>query len=257
MIIIKNKRAIDYMRQGGKKLARVFDIIRPMLTVGTSTVAIEKTVVALLDKENLKPESRGYRGYQHALCISFNDEVVHGMPHADKIMHEGDVVKIDICASLHGYCVDMARSYIIGYTSQKVLQFIETVQAALDAGISKAMVGNYLSDISAAIQHEVERNGYSVVRDFAGHGIGKSMHEDPEILNYGKPGHGPLLRAGMALAIEPMIAMGDYQVFVASDGWTVKTKDGSLAAHVEDTILVTEQGPEIFTRAQGCVQGVV
>lgn len=253
MIVIKNKQAIDIMRQAGILLAQVFDKVGSLIQVGVSTVAIEAAVEVLLKESGLKAESRGYRGYQHALCISINDELVHGMPHADKVINDGDLVKIDICASWHGYCADMARSYIAGGGSGEVQRFVGAAHAALDAGIKQAVVGNYLSDISAAIQHEVERNNYSVVRDFAGHGIGKTMHEDPEILNYGRPGRGPCLRAGMTLAIEPMITMGTYQVFVALDGWTVKTKDKSLAAHVEDTILITEQGPEILTRLKGAV----
>jgi methionyl aminopeptidase len=253
MIVIKNKRAIDTLRQAGLLLAQVFDMIVPLVKVDVSTLAIEHATTAALESVGLHSESRGYKGYQHATCISLNDEVVHGIPQADKIIKDGDVVKIDICASLHGYCVDMARSYMIGTSSKKVQHFVYTAQAALDAGILQAVAGNHLSDISAAIQQEVERNDYGVVRDFAGHGIGKAMHEDPEVLNFGKRGQGPLLRAGMTLAIEPMITIGDYRVFVAQDGWTVKTEDKSLAAHVEDTILITEHEPEIFTRAKGVV----
>jgi methionyl aminopeptidase len=171
------------------------------------------------------------------------------MPRADRLLTTGDVVSVDICASWRGYCADMARTYIIGAAREQVQHFVQTAQSALDAGIAQAVVGNHLSDISAAIEREVTRNGYQVVHDFAGHGIGRSMHEDPEILNYGQPGHGPVLCAGMTLAIEPMITMGGYDVFVADDGWTVKTKDKSLAAHSEDTVLVTEREPEIFTRA--------
>ena len=250
MIIIKNKRAIETMRQAGMLLAQVFDSIAPSVKAGASTLAIEELIVAELARRELKAESLGYRGYRHNSCISINDEVVHGVPHEDKILHDGDLVSIDICASWHGYCADMTRSYLIGTPSKKLQHFVYTAQAALDLGIAQARVGTHLSDISSAIAREVERNGYSVVRDFAGHGIGKTMHEDPEVLNYGKPGEGPVLCAGMTLAIEPMIAMGSYEVFVADDGWTVKTKDKSFAAHIEDTVLITEEGPEILTRAQ-------
>lgn len=253
MIVIKNKQAIETMRQAGTLLAHVFDKIAPLIQHNAVTTDIERTVEDMLNASELNAESRGYHGYQHALCISINDEVVHGMPRAHKIIKEGDLVKIDICASWRGYCADMARTYTVGKTMDQVQQFVQAAQRALDAGIQKAQPGNYLSDISAAIQQTVERHSYNVVRDFAGHGIGKAMHEEPEILNYGRPGRGPILQVGMTLAIEPMITMGNYHVFVADDGWTVKTKDKSLAAHIEDTVLITENGPEIFTRLKGTV----
>jgi len=253
MIIIKNKRAIETMRQAGTLLACVFDKITPLMHHNTATTTIAQVVEDMLAASELRAESRGYRGYQHALCISINDEVVHGMPHATKVIKDGDVVKIDICASWQGYCADMARTYVVGTPPEHIQHFVRAAQRALDAGIQQAVVGNYLSDISAAIQQAVEQHSYNVIRDFAGHGIGKAMHEEPEILNYGRPGRGPVLQAGMTLAIEPMITMGNYQVFVADDGWTVKTKDKSLAAHVEDTVLITEHGPEILTRLKGTV----
>jgi len=214
---------------------------------------IENAAFDAIKRFGMISETCGYKGYRHATCISVNDEVVHGIPHSEKVLLDGDIVKIDICASLDGYCADMARSYVVGVPHASVRDFVQVAQTALDAGIARAIVGGRLSDISAAIQQTVERAGYGVVRDFAGHGIGKVMHEEPEILNYGAPGRGPLLRAGMTLAIEPMITMGDWRVFVAEDGWTVKTKDGSLAAHIEDTIVITELGPEILTRAKGAV----
>lgn len=249
MIVIKGKKAIATMRQAGVLLNRVFDSIGPLMYENVTSLSVEHTLVELLHKYELKGESQGYKGYQFVSCISLNDEVVHGMPSTHKVFRNGDVVKVDICASWRGYCADMARCFIIGEPVQKIRHFVGVAQTALDAGIAQAIVGNRLSDVSSAIQKEVEHHGYSVVRDFAGHGIGKSMHEDPEILNYGETGQGPVLRAGMTLAIEPMITMGDYHVYVADDGWTVKTKDMSIAAHVEDTVLITEQGPEILTRA--------
>jgi methionyl aminopeptidase len=157
-------------------------------------------------------------------------------------------VKIDICASYKGYCADMARSFFVGDVSDSLKKLVSVAQQALDKGISKARAGNRLSDISAAIQQEVESNGFAVVRDFAGHGIGKEMHEEPEVLNYGKPGKGPLLQPGMAFAIEPMVTAGHYDVCILSDGWTVETTDKSWAAHVEDTIVITDGEPKIITR---------
>ena len=164
-------------------------------------------------------------------------------------MQLGDLVKVDVCASWNGYCADMARSFFVGEPlTEEAKKLVEVARQALDKGIEKACVGNRLSDISSAIQHEVEKYGFGVVRDFAGHGIGKKMHEEPEVLNYGRPGCGPILKEGMTLAIEPMITAGKYAVYVAPDGWTVKTVDGSLAAHVEDTIAITNTGPIILTR---------
>jgi len=193
-------------------------------------------------------QSKGYMGYKHASCISLNDEVVHGVPSSKRLLKDGDLVKVDVCASLDGYCADMARMFVVGKPSQQVSHFINVARQALDKGIAQAKAGNRLSDISAAIQAEVEKHGFSVVRDFAGHGIGKTMHEDPEVLNFGKPGKGPLLRPGMTLAIEPMITMGTYDVYVTDDGWTVKTMDKSLAAHVEDTVAITQNEPLVLTR---------
>ena len=174
---------------------------------------------------------------------------MHGVPSANKKLEKGDLVKVDVCASWKGYCADMARSFYVGnQMPDSVQHFVDTAQRALDKGIDQARPGKRLSDISAAIQEEVEKEGFGVVRDFAGHGIGKQMHEDPEILNYGKAGQGPTLRPGMAFAIEPMITMGDYSVYITKDKWTVKTTDKSLATHVEDTIVVTENSPKILTR---------
>ena len=192
----------------------------------------------------------GYRGYKHVSCISVNDVVVHGVPAASVILKDGDLVKVDICASHDGYCADMARAFFIGKPKPEAEKLVAVAESALKKGIEKARAGNRLGDISAAIQAEVEKNGFGVVRDFARHGIGKQMHEDPEILNYGKAGQGPLLQPGMTFALEPMITQGNYKVYVADDGWTVKTSDKSLAAHVEDTIAITHDEPKVLTRSK-------
>lgn len=249
MITIKNKLSIQKMQNAGKALAELLDEIHHILIPGMTTLELDSWIAENLKKRGLVSQSHGYKGYKHVSCISINDEVVHGVPRTDKIVKEGDLVKVDICAAWKGYCADAARCFIVGKPNQdNVQQLIDVAQKALDKGIEKAHPGNRLSDISASIQAEVEKYGFGVVRDFAGHGIGKTMHEEPEILNYGKPGTGPILRAGMTFAIEPMITMGKYEVYVTDDGWTVKTKDKSLAAHVEDTILITQQGPQILTR---------
>lgn len=248
MITIKNKAAIAKMEKAGKALQEVFDALPPFIKEGVSTLALDVQIAQLLKERNLTSKALGYRGYKHVSCISINDEVVHGVPRAGKILAKGDLVKVDVCASLDDYCADMARSYFVGTGSAAAQKLVAVADSALQKGIQKARAGNHLSDISAAIQEEVEKNGCGVVRDFAGHGIGKKMHEDPEILNYGKPGKGPLLQAGMTFALEPMITQGNYQVYIADDGWTVRTVDKSLAAHVEDTIVITNGEPKIITR---------
>ncbi|MGC2310165.1 MAG: type I methionyl aminopeptidase [Candidatus Babeliaceae bacterium] len=248
MISIKNKQAIEKMAQAGKKLAEIFKELKFFITAQMTTLEIDAWIEKQLQHYGLISQSKGYHGYQHVSCISVNDEVVHGVPGPLKKLQEGDLVKVDICVAYDGYCADMARCFFIGKPAPEAQRLVEVAQAALDKGIEKAVVGGFLSDISAAIQQEVEKHGYGVVREFAGHGIGKKMHEEPELLNYGKPGQGPKLRVGMALAIEPMITQGHYAVRILSDGWTVVTADKSLAAHVEDTVVITQTGPLIITR---------
>jgi methionyl aminopeptidase len=248
MITIKNKVAIQRMHQAGQLLAMLFDELFAIIKPGVSTFDIDSWIERALLAKGLVSQSKGYHGYRHASCVSINEEVVHGIPHKDRIIQDGDLVKVDICAAWKGYCADAARCYFAGKVTQEKRHLVDVAQKALDKGIEQAKSGNRLSDISAAIQQEVEKHGYGVVRDFAGHGIGKMMHEEPEILNYGKPGHGPLLRPGMAFALEPMITRGNYTVYVDCDGWTVKTKDKSLSAHVEDTIIITDDGARILTR---------
>lgn len=248
MITIKKRNEQERMMHAGKLLSELFAQLSRWIEPGMSTLAIDGYIDTYIKEQALISCSKGYLGYRHASCISLNDEVVHGVPKETMRVKEGDVVKIDVCASYNGYCADMARSFFLGVIPDKIKKFIDTAQKALDDGISKAIAGERLSNISAAIQKTVETNGYGVVREFAGHGIGKKMHEAPEILNYGKPGMGPVMQPGMAFAIEPMITMGDYRIFIEPDGWTVKTVDKSLAAHVEDTIIVTEHGPHVITR---------
>ncbi len=249
MITIKDKRARDKMAAAGQLLAQVFAEIAPYLRENMSTLDIDTLIAQELSRKKLVSQSKGYKGYQHVSCISVNDEVVHGVPRASKVLKSGDLVKIDVCASFDGYCADMARCFFVGQQAHASSErLVDVAYKALDRGIENAVVGGRLSDISAAIQEEVEKHGFGVVREFAGHGIGRSMHEDPEIVNYGKRGHGPLLKAGMAFALEPMITLGNHDICILSDGWTAKTRDGSLAAHVEDTIIITENGPHIITR---------
>lgn len=247
MIPIKNKIAIQKMETAGLFIAEIFELLKEKVVAGKTTLEINALIEKELKKRSLVSSTKGYKGYKFVSCISVNDEVVHGLP-SERVLLDGDLVKVDICASWKGYCADSARCFFVGSPSAIVGKLAQVARSALDKGIAQARAGNKLTDISAAIQAEVESNGFAVVRDFAGHGIGKLMHEDPEILNYGKPGKGPVLRPGMTFAIEPMITQGSYAVYVAEDGWTVKTKDKSLAAHVEDTVLITEHEPRILTK---------
>ena len=254
MIHIKNKISIQKMAQAGVLLSEILESVSHLIQPGVSTAEIDAWIEKQLHAKNLVSSTKGYMGYRHVCCISINDEVVHGVPHAAVLLRVGDLVKIDICASWNGYCADMARSFFVGEPSEQAKKLVEVAKQALDKGIEKARVGNRLSDISWAIQQEVEKHGFGVVRDFAGHGIGKQMHEEPEILNYGKPGRGPILCEGMTLAIEPMITFGDYKVYITNDGWTVKTVDKSLSAHVEDTIVITKSAPIVLTRKNSELQ---
>ena len=236
------------MAQAGSLLSDIFASVEQLLKPGTSTAEIDTWIESQLQAKGLVSSVKGYMGYRHVSCISLNDVVVHGVPHAECLLQLGDLVKIDVCASWNGYCADMARSFFVGQpSSEQAQKLVDVAHQALQKGIAQACIGNRLSDISSAIQEEVEKHGFGVVRDFAGHGIGKNMHEEPEIVNYGKPGRGPVLREGMTFAIEPMIPAGKYQVYVTNDGWTVKTVDHSLAAHVEDTIVITSAGPVVLT----------
>lgn len=254
MIIIKNKHSIYKMEIAGTLLNEIFHRLSELVKPGVTTLELDAWIAVQLKKSGLCTRMKGYMGYKYVSCISVNDEVVHGVPRGDCYLKSGDLIKVDVCASWKGFCADMARPFIVGdVVSSDVRKLVDVAQAALDRGIAQAYAGNYLTDISAAIQKEVEAHGFGVVRDFAGHGIGKQMHEDPEILNYGVPGKGPRLQPGMAFALEPMITMGHYDVYVIDDGWTVKTEDASIAAHVEDTIVITTEEPKIVTRLKQAV----
>jgi len=243
--------ALSKMETAGILLAEIFEEVGSLIKPGVSTYEIDLWVSQKLKQKGLVSEMKGYAGYKHVTCLSLNDEVVHGVPSKTKILKSQDLVKLDVCASWKGYCADMARCFFVESASSDLAKKLVVVtQSALDKGIEQCVPGNRLGDVSAAIQKEVEINGFGVVRDFAGHGIGKSMHEEPELLNYGIAGQGPLLREGMTIAIEPMITIGSYEVYVTDDEWTVKTEDKSLAAHIEDTIAITAQGPKILTRLE-------
>ena len=249
MITIKNKKAAEKMAIAGKKLSLVFKEISEIIVSGITTLELDNSIEQRLNALQLIPQTKGYMGYKHATCISINNEIVHGVPSAEKVLKNGDLVKVDVCAAWGGYCADMTRCFFVGdERSSQAQNLVDVANASLEAGIKKAVVGGRLTDISAAIEQEIKKSGFGIVEDFAGHGIGKKMHEDPEILNYGEPGMGPVIKAGMAFAIEQMITLGNPRVKMLRDGWTAVTADGSLAAHVEDTVFITDEGPLVLTR---------
>lgn len=236
------------MRMAGQLLAQAMQSITDKIVPGVNTLELDTIFEQKMRELGLHPVCKGYAGYKHATLISINDVVVHGIPSKDNILQSGDFVKIDVVGSYEDYCADMARPFFVGEINPAAQNLALVAQQSLDAAIKKVAPGVRLSDISHTVQEIVEAAGYGVLRDFAGHGIGKMLHEDPEIPNYGKPGKGPVLQEGMTLAIEPMITEKSYKVHVLKDGWTVKTIDGGLGAHVEDTIAVTADGAEILTR---------
>lgn len=250
-IQIKNKIAIEKMRNAGQLLASIMQTVKEKVVEGVTTLDLDTFIDGKMREEGLKAVCKGYAGYRHATCISVNDVIVHGIPSKEVILKSGDFVKIDVVGSYKDYCADMARYFFVGEPSPVALRMAAVAQDSLDKAIAAVKPGVRLSDISALIQQIVEKDGFGVVRDFAGHGIGKSIHEDPQVPNYGAPGRGPVLVEGMTFAIEPMITQGSYKTKIMPDGWTAKTVDGGLAAHVEDTIVVTKDGAEILTRLHG------
>jgi len=248
MIIIKTPREIDSMRKAGRIVADTLDLVQRHVKPGITTGELDKIAEDYILSCGAAPSFKGYRGFPASICASVNEQVVHGIPGL-KALKDGDIISIDVGAYLEGYHGDAARTFPVGDADSKVLELIKATKESFFEGIAFAKVGFRLSDISHAVQNHVERRGFSVVRDYVGHGIGQEMHEDPQIPNFGPPGKGPRLRVGMALAIEPMVNLGGYAVKTLRDGWTVVTADKSPSAHYENTIVITEEGPEILTLA--------
>jgi methionyl aminopeptidase len=246
MIIIKSAKEIELMRIAGRIVAETHEKLKEVIKPGITTKELDIIAEEYIRKSGALPAFKGYYGFPASICTSVNEQVVHGIP-GHVVLKDGDIVGIDIGAIYEGYVGDAARTLGIGTISSDAERLIKVTQESFFAGIEYAREGNRLSDISHAIQQYVESHGYSVVRDLVGHGIGKAMHEDPQIPNYGLAGRGPRLAAGMALAIEPMVNQGKYAVKTLSDGWTVLTADGSLSAHYENTIVITKQAPELLT----------
>ncbi|HHW39828.1 MAG TPA: type I methionyl aminopeptidase [Syntrophomonadaceae bacterium] len=246
MIILKSAQEIKYMREAGRITALALHELGNRIRPGITTGELNRYAEEFLQRAGATPAFLGYHGFPASICASVNNEVVHGIPGLRKL-ENGDIISIDMGAVYHGYYGDSAATFPVGEISEEASRLLEVTRRALYEGISKAVAGNRIGDISAAVQTFVEANGFHVVRDFVGHGIGRNMHEEPQVPNFGKPGLGPRLQAGMALAIEPMVNVGTHEVVVMPDRWTVITKDGSLSAHFEHTIVVTEGQPEILT----------
>lgn len=246
-ILIKTAAEIEKMRASGRILREVHNAIAPVVKPGASTMDLEKAAGAKIAEFGVIPAFKGYHGYPAALCTSINEEVVHGIPNAERILRDGDIVSIDCGVVLEGFYSDAAVTYAVGTATERTRRLLETTRASLDAAIQQAVVGGRLGDISAAVQEICEAEGFGVVRDFVGHGIGRAMHEDPQVPNFGARGKGPRLKAGMVLAIEPMINAGRPEVRVLKDGWTAVTVDGSYSAHFEHTVAITKDGPQILT----------
>ena len=235
------------MREAGKVTGLILNELKELIRPGMSTMEIDRFVEKTVKAHGMTAAEKGYCGYPASVCTSVNEEVVHGIPSKKRILREGDIVSVDLVVEYKGYMADAARTYAVGKISPEAEMLIKNAEEAFWKGIEFAKPGYRLSDISHNIQTVVEGRGFGVIRDFVGHGIGSDMHEDPQIPNYGKPGKGPRLQAGMTLAIEPMICQGSYEVDVLLDDWTAVTVDGGLAAHYENTVVITDGEPELLT----------
>lgn len=246
MINIKSPREVELISKSCRIVAESLQYIERFVEQGITLKELERLLAEFIVKKDAIPAFKGYRGYPAAVCISLNDEVVHGIPD-ERVLKEGDIVSIDIGVKKDGYFGDGAKTYGVGKISAEAKKLMKVTESALYKGINKACDGNRLYDISSTIQQSVESAGFSVVRELTGHGIGQKLHEEPIIPNFGMPGVGPRLKSGMVLAIEPMVNAGKYDVVTLSNGWTVKTKDGSISAHFEHTLVVGKDGAEILT----------
>ena len=235
------------MRQAGILLANIHQEIAKMIKPGMTTLEIDAYVEKVLKENGATPEQKGYQGYPFATCASVNDEICHGFP-TNKPLKEGDIATIDMVVNLNGYLADSAWTHTVGKISEPVKHLLEVTEKSLFLGIEQAVPGNRIGDIGHAIQTFVEANGYSVVRDFTGHGIGRSLHEDPYVPHYGQPGKGARLKAGMVITIEPMVNVGTWHQKMDANGWTSRTADGKLSAQYEHTLAITEDGPIILTQ---------
>ncbi len=251
MITVKTAREIELMREVGRVVAGILENVGKHVKAGVTTEELDQIAEEYVLSQNAKPAFKGYgfdkrNLFPATICLSVDDQVVHGIPGPRRI-EEGQLVSVDVGAIKNGYYGDAARTYAVGEVSEEKKRLMQVTEKALAIGVENAVAGNHVEDISNAVQEYVESNGFSVVRDLVGHGIGTKLHEDPPVPNYGKRGKGPLLRTGMTLAIEPMVNAGTYRVYTAKDGWTVYTSDGRPSAHFENTVVITDGKPEILT----------
>lgn len=248
MIILKAPWEIEKMRRSNAIVAEILAILKEAVKPGITTMELNELAEEICIKKGARPAFKGYRNYPYSLCVSINEEVVHGLPSKKRYLQEGDIVSLDFGVFYDGYYGDAAITVPVGKISANAKRLLEVTENALYKGIEQAREGRRVLDISAAIQTYVESHGYSVVRQFVGHGIGRSLHEDPQVPNFGKPGKGAKLKVGMVLAIEPMVNEGTYEVEILPDGWTAVTKDRKLSAHFEHTVAITKNGPEILSK---------
>ena len=246
MITLKSPHEIELMRRAGKITAAARALARDMVKPGVTTAQIDKAVFQFIKEQGATLSFLHYNGYPASVCVSVNDEIIHGIP-GKRVLQEGDIVSVDVGAFIGGFHGDCAGTYPCGQVSDEALRLIRVTQQSFFEGMKYAREGYRLSDISAAVQAYVEANGFSVVREYVGHGVGRQMHEAPEVPNYGKPGHGPRLLRGMTIAVEPMVNAGTAAIRQMPDGWTVRTADGKNAAHYENTVLITAGEPELLT----------
>ena len=250
MITIKTPEEIEVLREGGKKLVRILDMVIERVKPGVTTLELDQYAEELVKKEGGRPSFKNYEGFPGTLCTSVNEAVVHGEPNKNVILKDGDIVGIDVgmeYPSEHGLYTDMARTVAVGKIAKEAQELIEVTQKSFYKGLKAIKDGAHIGDIGEAVQSYVELHGFGVVRSYCGHGVGYKIHEEPKIPNYGKKGTGEQLKAGMVIAIEPMVTLGDYNLETLDDGWTAVTKDRSLASHYENTVLVTENGAEVLT----------
>nr|WP_245523071.1 type I methionyl aminopeptidase [Thermodesulfatator indicus] len=239
---------IDLLRKANAIVAEVLLTLKEKIVPGITAWDLNRIAEEIALKRGARPAFKGYRGYPFSLCVSVNEEIVHGLPLKEKVLKEGDIVSFDFGTIYEGYYGDAALTVAVGEVSEEAQRLMEVTEKALYKAIEKARVGNRVGDISAAVQNYVEKKGFNVIRDFVGHGIGESLHEPPEVPNFGRRGKGPRLMAGMVIAIEPMVVTGSYEVEILPDGWTAITKDRGLAAHYEHSVVITPKGPEILSK---------
>jgi methionyl aminopeptidase len=247
MIIGKSRKELEKMRAAGRLIGLVREEMRRMVRPGITTIELDRAAEKMIRDAGALPTFKGYHGYPYSICASVNEQVVHGFP-SDYRLKDGDIFSMDLGATLAGYVGDTATTIPVGNVSEELLDLIRVTEQCLELAIEQCRAGKHLGDIGWAVQSHAESHGYSVVRDYVGHGIGRKMHEDPQIPNYGKPGKGDKIKNGYVFAVEPMINLGTHQTKVLKDGWTVVTLDGLPSAHCEHTIAITEEGPEVLTR---------